>query len=544
MRQLINVMIPMRDGVGLSADIRLPETGERFSVLLMRTPYGNQDFVENERRYVEHGYAVVKQDCRGKYDSDGKFDHFNEASDGADTAAWLRQQPWCDGRIGMYGGSYCGYTQYAAAWEKPSGLLAITPGVMGHDRFLDGFYRSGAFCLDLAIAWGSGVDGRCGQPNVTADWQKILRHLPLSTIDQAAGYNLPWLRKILRHSTHDEYWRNFSITSHAGDIAIPCLHIGGWYDLYSDGVLHNYESAGKPSKVIIGPWTHSCTTASSGNIDYGKDADIDLDLVRLRWLDRWVKGVDNGIDREPPVRIFVMGENVWRDENEWPLARTKHTPIYLCGKNANSLFGEGRLSFAPDYETTVDEYAYNPENPVPSLGGACLQVCNGSHGPTDHRPIERRDDVLVYTSDVLEKPLEVTGYVNAKLFVGSDAPDTDFIARLCDVYPDGRSIIICDGILPARLREGLDKFAPPMKSGEVYEIDLNLAATSNVFLPGHRLRVEVTSSCFPRFARNLNNGEDFATSTEIRLARQKIWHSGKYPSQILLPVIPRQAVKI
>jgi putative CocE/NonD family hydrolase len=299
---------------------------------------------------------------------------------------------------------------------------------------------------------------------------------------------------------------------------------------------HGGPLARRYQKILVGPWVHSVNQRVSGHLDFGEAAVVGIDGMTRRWMDRWVKGMKNNVEKEPPVRFFVMGENIWRDEEEWPLARARETNVYLSsGGHANSLFGDGVLLLVPKRGAAADHYAYNPENPVPTLGGSCLCALNG---PTNHAPIERRDDVLVYTSEPLKELLEVTGFVKMTIFVASDAMDTDFVARLCDLYPDGRSIILCDGVFRMRFREGLDR-ERMMTPGKTYELEIDMGVTSNVFLPGHCLRLEITSSCFPRWARNLNTGEPVATATRMKIARQTVFHSSACPSRLRLPVIPR-----
>ena len=527
MKQRIHVPVSMRDKVRLSADVRYPETGGPFPTILVRTPYGNAGLSTADANFVEAGYAVVKQDCRGRFDSEGRFSPMRDDEDGFDTIEWVRSQPWCDGRIGMTGGSYSGYTQYSAAWLRPEGLRAITPNVMGCDLFRDALYHHGVLNLSLAIGWGAGVAGRTGQTNETTNWLDVFRHLPLITMDEAAGYDLDYFKAWLEHPTHDDFWRAMSVEHHYAEFDTPAFHVGGWYDVYSAGVPRNYmglRAHGRPGarrsqKLLMGPWVHGVNQRIVGQFDFGEGAVIELEAQRKRWLDRWVKGEENGIDREPPVRIFVMGANQWRDEEDWPLARARETEFFLTsGGAANSLFGDGALLPSPADGADTDRYVYSPESPVPTMGGSCLRA---TPGPTDHAPIERRNDVLVYTSDVLQEPLEVTGFVKMVLYASSDAVDTDFVARLCDVYPDERSIVLCDGVIRARLREGMDREVM-MQPGKVYEFEIDMGVTSNVFR---------------RWNRNLNTGAPIATDTEIRLARQTVHHSRACPSRVILPVV-------
>jgi putative CocE/NonD family hydrolase len=542
-RQLIDVPVGMRDKVFLSTDIRCPAGRGPFPTLVYRTPYNNQGFAIDDP-YLASGYALVKQDCRGRFDSEGVFDPFHEAADGADTLAWVAAQPWCDGRIGLIGNSYCATTQLNAAWTRPAGLRAMTPGVMGCDLFKDLIYFNGVFNLSLAFAWGAAVAGRTVQGLETTDLQAVFRHLPLNTMDEAAGFRLSYLHDWLAHPVYDDYWAQVSIEQHYPHFDVPGLHAGGWYDFYAEGVVRNFcgirelggAQARRAQKLIMGPWVHGLGGQAIGAMDFGEAASVQMEPIYKRWIDRWVKGEDNGIDREPPVRIFIMGSNIWRDESEWPLARTVETPYFLMSEGgANTQGGDGRLQGRFRGGAACDHFIYDPADPVPTVGGNGYAVPSG---PTDHAEIERRPDVLVYTGEPLEQPLEITGFVRAVLYASSDAPDTDFVLRLCDLYPDGRSIILCDGIVRARFREGLDKEVF-MNPGTVYEFQVPLGVTSNVFLPGHRIRLEVTSSCFPRFARNLNTGESASCGVRMQVARQTLWHSVPQPSRLILPIIPQ-----
>jgi putative CocE/NonD family hydrolase len=336
---------------------------------------------------------------------------------------------------------------------------------------------------------------------------------------------------------------------------VPVVQQGGWYDAYTAAMFRMWngirergasEKARKNQKIYIVPWTHHIPEGSKlGDIDFGPNAYVDLNAEDLRWFDHWLKGITNGIMDEPPIRLFVMGSNVWRHEHEWPLARTVFTPYYLHSQGrANSLMGDGTLTPLAPTEEPPDHYDYDPDNPVPTLGGnnttwtqMKFAVDQILPGPIDQRPVERRDDVLVYTGPVLEHNLEVTGPLEVVLYAASSARCTDFTAKLVDVHPGGEAIHLAEGILRARYRNGYEK-AELLVPGEVAEYRIELAPTSNVFLAGHRLRVEISSSNFPRFNRNLNTGEDVATGTRMEVAHQTVLHDARYPSHILLPVIP------
>ncbi len=545
MRQMIDVRIPMRDGVRLSTDIRMPAEGS-FPVILDRTPYNNYEISDYQHSLLDGGYAIVRQDCRGRFDSEGTFRPGLEDEDGYDTIDWISKQPWCNGAIGMIGGSYGGLTQYTAAWNRPPGLKTITPQVMGSDRFRGMTYRYGVFELALSASWGTSVGGmRTGQSHATTDWNRVFNHLPLISLDEAVGMPSPVVREWLSHPVYDDFWRARSNTAHFSGFNIPVFHLGGWFDVFCQGTLENFTGIrkhGSPiaqahQRIIMGPWAHAINTEECGQIHFGTNAAIDIDGLRTRWLDRWVRDIENRMEQEAPVRIYVMGENRWRDEHEWPLARTQYTDFFPATSNrANSLYGDGALLKKNESGRGTDTYAYDPSHPVPTLGGGTLHPELLS-GPADHRPVERRDDVLVYTGPRLADPLEVTGEVRMILYASSDAPDTDFVARLCDVYPDGRSMLVCDGVTRARFHQGLDRECM-LEPGKVYEFTIDMGATSQVFLAGHCLRLEITSSCFPRWNRNLNTDEPLATGTRMRIAHQTIYHCPAYPSRLVLPVIP------
>jgi putative CocE/NonD family hydrolase len=329
-------------------------------------------------------------------------------------------------------------------------------------------------------------------------------------------------------------------------ISVPAYIIAGWYDLHTAGTLSDYtrldDETKKHSKLIVGPWIHEALLMQKvGGIDYGVRASgdaIDLIGIQLRWFDYWLRGIDNGIMREPPVYIFVMGDNVWRNENEWPLARTQYTNYYLRkdGKSA-SVGKEGCLSLEPPSNETPDVFNYDPLDPVPTCGGGIFSTVRDC-GPLDQRSIEQRPDVLVFTTPTLTKDVEVTGPVSMKLYAASSAPDTDFTAKLVDVWPNGEAYILLDGIIRARYRNS-EESPSFIKAGEVYEYTIDLAATSNVFKAGHRIRVEVSSSNFPRYDRNPNTGHPIGVDAETRVANQRIFHDSERPSHLILPVIPR-----
>jgi putative CocE/NonD family hydrolase len=561
-----NRRIPMRDGVTLSADIYLPDSAERFPALLLRTPYSNNspDDIETSTWFAARGYVVVNEDVRGRYDSDGVFYPYeHEADDGYDTDEWIVRQPWSNGQLGTMGGSYLGYTQLAQAVRGNTHLRAMSADFTSTDVYDGWAYVDGAFLLGFALPWGATtIDGRTIQAG-SYDWPSIFRHLPLSTADDAAGHQNQPYRDWLSHPQRvDPYWQSISHESEVGRIRAPWLSIGGWYDIFLRGTLRDDVAvrraggdAARNKRLIIGPWTHakaggtryndlSLPPAGPGRrIDFGPAAEAQWRTYYLRWHDHWLKGIDNGVAEEAPIRLFIMGENRWREEREWPLARTRYTRYFLSSTgHANSDSGGGVLGLRAGTGASFDSFTYDPDDPVPTLGGnlCCSSVPSGAR---DHRALERRADVLVYSTPVLSRPLEVTGPISVRIHAASSAPDTDWVARLVDVHPDGFVQNLQDGIVRARYRRG--KLAPPslLEPGRIYAYDIDLWATSNVFLPGHRLRLEITSSNFPRFDRNLNTGEDPATGTRMQKARQVIYHSARYPSYILLPIIPRSTLR-
>lgn len=563
-----NVPVPMRDGVTLAADVYRPDAPGRFPVLILRTPYDKTtaDEVQNSSWYAERGYVVVNEDVRGRFASGGDFYTYrSEARDGYDTDAWAAEQPWSNGRLGTLGGSYLGFTGLTQAIGGHPALKSVATDVTTTDIYNSWVYSDGAFILGFSLPWGAGtVHDRTAEGGGAFTTPESYAHLPLGTAD-AASYKIdqPYRDWLAHPRRADPYWADISFEKDVAKIGVPTLVVSGWYDLFLRGTIDDHlavRAKGRTSlartqkRLVIGPWTHFKTVAprkggfggmaAADDIDYGPDADLNGNLLYLRWHDHWLKGMDNGVDRDPPVRIFVMGENKWRAEQEWPLKRTRYTRYYLgSGGRANGAAGDGTLSLRPWRGAESDRYDYDPANPVPTLGGniCCSSVPSGAH---DHRPVEQRPDVLVFTGPVLTETVEVTGPIRATLYAASSAPDTDWVVRLVDVHPDGYARNIQDGIIRARFRGGKADAASPIVPGKVYRYDIDMWASSNAFQPGHRIRVEVTSSNFPRFDRNLNTGEDPATGTRMAVAQQTIFHSPRYPSHVLLPIIPRRDAQL
>ena len=544
-----DVKIPMRDDVELAAHVFLPKAEGKFPAVLARTPYGKGGTGGGPGRfYASHGYVYISQDCRGRGASAGNWEPFvNEARDGKDTHQWILDQPWSNGSIGTMGGSYVGYTQWTSAPNAGEYLKAMFPVVPLIDPYDDIAYMGGAFQLSLMMGWGAGVSGKPGVRGWNNDdWQRAFRTLPLCTWDTAIGAEVQYLRDWIAHPHFDGYWERSSIQGRRKDIAVPIYAVCGWYDLFANSVLDHVNAVKKTSRsehakehlhVLMGPWTHGISRDGRvGSLDFGKAAVVDLNAIQAQWFDQWLKGEKAGVEDWPPYRIFVMGRNQWRDEHDWPLARTQYTPYYFHSKgSANTLKGDGRLDTTKPAQEAADRFVYDPDDPVPTLGGCNLGKC--PIGPHDQTKAEQREDVLVYTSDELTSELEVTGPVKVVLYAASSGTDTDWTAKLVDVHPDGRPFNLCDGIIRARYRESSDK--PTLIEPEkVYRYEIDLWVTSNVFLPGHKVRVEISSSNFPRFDRNPNTGHPFGADAELKKANQTVYHDAEHASHILLPLIP------
>ena len=558
----------MRDGTILRADIWHPHGDGPFPVVLQRMPYEKEyalaDTYAHPRWYASHGYVVVMQDCRGRYRSDGEWDPFvHEVEDGADTLAWVRSLPGTTGRVGMYGASYPGATQLQAAIGSGEDFGCICPAITS-DGFYDGWtYEGGALSLSFASYWAMTLVPDTARRKNRLDVQKAVADAMANPGPHFATWPLrdfaplrasglaPYFFDWLRHETFDDYWRARAIFPHYGRIRVPGLHIGGWYDIFLGGTLRNFagvsatggEGARGRQRLLIGPWYHFPWSRYTGGCDFGDAAKRSVvDAEQLRFYDWVLKGIDDGISSEPPVKIFVMGENRWRSEEEWPLRRAVESAWYLHSEGrANTLSGDGWLSEAPATDEPPDTCVHMPRGPLPSRGGhACCWEDFTPMGPSDQRPAERLAGVLCYTSEPLAEPLEVTGPVSVTLFAATDQVDADWVARLIDVHPDGRAINLTEGILRASFREGLDRRVL-LERDRIYEYRIDLRATSNVFLPGHRLRVDIASSSFPHWDANPGTGQPLgeATWADLRTATQTVFHDAARPSHITLPVVPR-----
>jgi len=545
-----NVTMKTRDGVALRADIYRPRADGKFPVLLERTPY-NKSAGESEfgMRAAALGYVVIVQDVRGRFTSEGEWYPFkHESNDGYDTVEWAAALPYANGKVGMIGASYVGATQMLAAIAHPPHLAGIFP-VVTASNYHDGWtYQGGAFEQWFNESWTSGLVqdtlDRRARESVNAlkwVWKLPLTEYPFLDVPSPASL-APYFADWARHPDFDNYWREWSIEDHYADINVPAYCVGGWYDIFQGGTIRNYvglKSRVPGYRLMIGPWYHGPFDGQAGELNFGAASKGDTDTEQLRWYDHLLRGVANGVEHDKPVKIFVMGRNVWRAEDDWPLARARATRYFLgSGGGANTRTGDGTLSTSAPAGEHSDRYTYDPANPTPTRGGGLC--CDNDHLPSgafDQRTVEERKDVLVYTTPEFTSDFEVTGPIAAELYVSSSAVDTDFTAKLVDVWPTGFAQNLTDGILRARYRNS-HAHPEPMKSGEIYKIRIDMWNTSNVFLAGHKLRLEISSSNFPRFDRNLNTGEGAGTSSSIVKAENTIYHDAQHPSALILPVLP------
>lgn len=554
------VAVPMRDGVILYADVYRPVEEGRYPVLVSRTPYSTERFpaaYEAGVYFARRGYVYVFQDVRGRHESEGVWEPFrNGERDGFDTIEWAAKQPWSNGKVAMQGGSYLGQNQWRAAQAAPPSLVTIFPNVASTSIYHDWITLNGGWRLSFNFGWGpvrqeSRIMQNPGPHTVeglrSIHYDQVQWHLPLNSMQQLVGRNARFYDDWLANPDYNDYWKPLNVEEMFDRIAIPVHTLGGWFDIFSQGTLRGYvgmgrhgatEEARRMSHMVIGPWGHG-PSQRTGDLDFGPQANVNALEVQLRWYDYWLKAIDNGLGNEPPVKLFVMGRNEWVYENEYPLARTDYRPLYFTsGGQANSHRGDGRLTWdQPTGSSTPDRFQYDPDDPVPSLGGNNCCGTPTPSGPRDQRPIEGRRDILIYTSDFLQEEIEVTGPVKVILYASSDAVDTDFVAKLVDVHPNGASYNMAEGILRARYRESLSE-PSLLEPGKVYRLEIDLVGTSVAFQKGHRLRAHVTSSHFPQFDRNPNTGATFGTTDEVRVATQTVYHDSQRPSHILLPVIP------
>jgi putative CocE/NonD family hydrolase len=564
-----NVPALMRDGTKLRANIFRPADNGEFPVALNRTPYGKDLATSNPVldaiRLAREGFIVIIQDVRGRFDSEGEWYPLrHESADGYDSVEWAARLPGSNGSVGMFGASYTGFTQWAAAMQAPPHLKALMPTMTWADMRDGASWRGGALELGTVAFWLLEVlafdviskryqDAPMIQKSqaIGALVEEINRlqtsgyeSLPLASFEPlhkmgVAGHFFDLVKQPNVREAHAPY----SAAAFHYTVGVPAFNVGGWYDIFAQGTIQNYiglrrggaTQEARQSRLLMGPWSHSQYHHVIGELDFGFGSmmefiNVQTDLTGLtqRWFDYWLMGKDNGITREPPVQIFIMGDNVWRSENEFPLARTEYVKHYL--------HRDGILSQEWPGDEPPDHYEYDPAHPTPTSGGAILM--NGLYNPgvRDQRQIEARGDVLTYTSAPLAHPVEVTGPVTLKLWAASDARDTDFVGRLVDVHPDGFAQNLTDGIIRARYR---NSDSPELlEPGKPYELHIDLWSTANVFKAGHRVRLDIASASFPRWDRNPNTGAPFGSDAELRSARQTVYHDAAHPSHVVLPIIP------
>jgi putative CocE/NonD family hydrolase len=580
-----NVEARMRDGVILRADVYRPTTSQPVPTILMRTQYGKAEAQVRPARFqtpewfASHCYIVVIQDIRGQGASDGIFyEYAHDRDDGYDSVEWAARLPGSSGKVGMYGSSYVGATQWLAATAAPPSLKAIVPTNTASDYYDGWTYEDGAFRLAFIETWmtetiATSAAVRRGD-TATADslksgsrdfarWWRFTPYSQLPLLQPENPVVAPYFFDAVRHPTDDAYWQAFSIQNRWDKVAVPVLAFEGWYDSFVNGALRNFdgvqahgatELARRNQRIVIGPWEHLGWGRPDSPVSprlkaIGPVADSPVNDLTIAWFDHFLKGEDNGVVEGPQVDYFVMGENRWHVAHEWPLAGTVYQPWYLASAgHAASVMGDGVLAPDPpgrgrhgEANAGADQFIYDPSNPAPSVGGhSCCAWTSGPQGQFDQSAVEQRPDILVFTSDALDQALEVTGPVTVDLFARSTAPDTDFTAKLVDVYPDGTAVNLSNGIQRASYRSSLEH-PTPINPSEVYEFKINVWPTSNLFGKGHRIRLEISSSDYPQFAPNPNTGEPFGVSARTLVATQTVLHDAAHPSAVILPVIPAGA---
>ncbi|MBX3598240.1 MAG: CocE/NonD family hydrolase [Rhizobiaceae bacterium] len=551
----------MRDGVVLRADIYRPESEGAFPVLLQRTPY-NKRFAQSAvyqhpAWYARQGYIVAVQDVRGRFASDGDFvPYLHEAEDGYDSIGWAASLPGSSGKVGTYGFSYAGACQILAAACSPSNLAATAIGMAG-TSFNDGWtYRGGALQLAFILSWT--IQALAPPQAIRSGQDRLMERLRELGANLNDAYRRPlgsWIdsgelpaffEDWVRQEGAGEYWERLSRPMPSGK-PVPNLYIGGWYDIFLSGTLAAYSASAHSltrgrspeQRLVVGPWQHVPWASLNGSVSYGSSGNNNADSLQLSWFDKHLKGKSQ-TEAQSPVSYFLMGANEWRRCEQWPPEGARTTEYFLRSDGrANSLSGTGTLSEIAPVSEPPDLYVYDPSEPVPSVGGAsCCRADVAPVGAFDQRHVEIRNDVLVYTSPVLDKDVDVVGPVELVIFAATDAPDTDWTAKLVDVHPDGKAINICDGIIRARFRNPAE---PPsnIEPGQIYEYRIDLGATANRFLRGHAIRLEVSSSNFPAYDVNDNTGATITSRNpnKVRIATQAVFHDAERCSRLRLSLL-------
>jgi putative CocE/NonD family hydrolase len=573
-----DVPAAMRDGVILRADVYRPATDKPVPVILMRTQYGKAAAQVQPARFqspdwfASHCYIVVIQDIRGQGASGGVFyEYAHDRDDGYDSVEWAAALPGSNGKVGMYGSSYVGATQWLAATAAPPHLAAIAPSNTASDYDEGWTYENGAFRLAFIEGWmtetitpsaaanrgdaAAAAAVRAAEPQI-ARWMGFTPYDRLPYMQPDSRVVAPWFFDALAHPTNDAYWQAFSIERRWNKVAVPVLAFDGWYDAFLDGSLRNFNGVREQGatqatrdhqRIVIGPWEHlgwgrADSSVSPRLAHFGPVADSPVNELMLAWFDHFLKGEDNGVDAGPRVDYYVMGENRWHVARQWPPAGVRYETWTLGAGpgGAASVMGDGSLN-APASARASDSFVYDPADPVPSLGGhSCCSWSSGPQGQFDQSAIEQRPDILVYSSAALTSPMEIAGPITVVLYASSTAPDTDFTAKLVDVHPDGTAVNLNNGILRTSFRES-SEHPTPIIPGQVYRLEIKVWPTANLFLPGHKVRLEISSSDFPQFDPNPNTGGTFAHGVAFAKATQTIFYGGDHPSAIILPVIPQAA---
>ena len=555
---------PMRDSVKLKIDIFRPKAEGRFPAVLQQTPYNKNGQAARAKKFAARGYVVINSDSRGRFDSGGDWDPFSakHKTDGYDLVQWIAEQPWCNGNVGTYGLSYMGWTQWWTASQAPPALKAIVPEVAPPDHFYNCPYQNGVFVCWM-MDWAGMMSAR--QPHragpgpyggFAVNREEAYGELPYIDFDKTRNYlpNTWWPKWIKQNTARGEYWQGIAYQTPASyaQVKVPSLAISGWFDANFPGTPMNYlgmkqhggSAAARHPRIVIGPWQHIINSQRvAAGVDFGERAIIDWDGYVVRWFDYHLKGIDNGVLKDPPVHVFVMGRNKWRTAKDWPLPQTRFTNYYLhSGGRANSSSGDGTLITKPPRTEPPDRYVYDSKNPTPSAAFANGHI----DGPRDIAKSAKRNDVLVYNTPELTEDVEIVGPITAKLFAATSARDTDWMIRMSDVHPDGRALFLAEGIMRARYRD-------PKRNGAFNPRDLSTIEpnqsydytiefwrpTGNVFARGHRIRIEISSSYYPYYLRNPNADEDnIGLATKFQTAKQTIFHDTERPSHVVLPVIP------
>ena len=534
-----------RDGVNLATEVWLPadlKEGQRVPTILVRTPYGRRILGEVELRFVRRGYALVAQDTRGREDSEGEWAPFiHEIEDGDSTLNWIAAQHWSDGNVGMIGGSYGGSVQWAAAASGNPHLKAVVSLVTAGSPFVDTPRKGGAL-MSGTLAWTFMVSQQRTdfKALVRDDWDEVLRILPIKDIPvKTLGREIYFWNEEMKHPDNDSFWQKGDWSLYGEKIDVPSLIISGWYDDDGAGTTQAWEMVEKygrkNQRLILGPWYHQAnSTRRIHNVQFGSNSlRYDIDLSYLRWFDRFLKNVDNGVEKEPRVQYYMVGDNEWKESTKWPPKDAEYTNVYLRGGgNAKTSLGDGYLNFeAPDNEES-DTYTFDPKDPALYL----IDVSeNEASVPENYREVEMREDVLVYTSEPLQEDLSIAGDIYATLYASSSARDTDWVVRLTDVDGESNSIRLSDGIVRARYRNSFEK-PQLLEPGRIEKFEIKMSKIANVFKKSHRIRVSVTSGAKNLVFPNHNTGNDPATDIEMVKAVQRVYHDEKNPSHIKLPV--------